>query len=118
MLTPTPSYIFTDFNCANALGSSVANEYATAAHTRNCAFFPVVLTCAVEENLRRMRSPERMELVRMGKGLLLDATVLEDMRGNQGLFRFGGTEEFVLDVGRLGAREAAGVVSGWVERVL
>lgn len=53
----------------------------------------------------------------MGKGLLLDARVLEVMRGDQELFRFGGTEEFVLDVGRLGAREAAGMVGGRVERV-
>jgi len=115
---PPPSYIFTDFTTANALGTSVANEYAAAAQARGCAFIPVVLTCAVEENARRMRSAERVELVRVGKGLLLDTALLKTMRGSQGLFCFERKEELVLDVGGMEAGEAAGVVGGFVEWVV
>lgn len=118
-LTPqAPRYVFTDFSSDDELGTGVANEYASAAQARGCAFIPVVLTCAVEENVRRMRSAERVELVSMGKGLLLDTTLLETMRGDHGLFRFRRVEELELDVGGVEAGEAARMIAEHVERVV
>lgn len=52
-------YIFTDFQSSDELGSSVVAEYECAAKRRNCAFIPVILSCAKEENLRRLTSEER-----------------------------------------------------------
>lgn len=65
-----------------------------------------------------MRSPGRLELVSMGKGLLLDTTLLEAMRLSQGLFRFLRAEELELDVGDMEAEEAAEVLKEHVERAI
>lgn len=54
----------------------------------------------------------------MGKGLLLDTTLLETMRRDHGLFRFRRAEELELDVGGMEAGEAARIVAEHVERVV
>lgn len=63
-----------------------------------------------------MWSVERAELVSMGKGLLLDTTLLETMRGDHGLFLFLMVEELELDVWGMEAGEAARIVAEHVER--
>ncbi len=110
-LTKDLSYIFTDFQSNDNLGSSVAQEYAAAAQRRGCLFIPVVLDCVLEENARRMRSAERVELERSGKGLLLDTSQLGEMRGRVAIYRFRCPEQLELDVSDLNAEEAARVIA-------
>lgn len=101
------SYIFTDFQTGNEEGASVATEYATAAKKRGCAFVPVVLTCAEAENERRMRWPERLELVEGGMGMLVDTDVLKGFRARGEIYRFQGPEQLVLDVSEISPAQAA-----------
>ncbi len=101
------SYIFTDFQTTDEVGSSVAEEYAEAAKRRGCAFVPIVLACDAGENEHRMRSAERRTLVADGKGLLLDAGLSMDMRGRGQIYRFECGEGLLLDVTGLASREAA-----------
>lgn len=100
-------YVFTDFQTGNEEGASVATEYATAAKKRGCAFVPVVLTCAEAENERRMRWPERLELVEGGMGMLVDTDVLKGFRARGEIYRFQGPEQLVLDVSEISPAQAA-----------
>ncbi|MCJ1269785.1 hypothetical protein MMC22_009678, partial [Lobaria immixta] len=91
----------------NKEGASVATEYATAAKKRGCAFVPVVLTCAEAENERRMRWPERLELVEGGMGMLVDTDVLKGFRARGEIYRFQGPGQLVLDVSEISPAQAA-----------
>jgi hypothetical protein len=53
------TYIFTDFQSSDAVGSSVCAEYAATATKRGCILISVVLKCEEEENLRRVASSDR-----------------------------------------------------------
>ncbi|KAL8719367.1 MAG: hypothetical protein Q9225_003624 [Loekoesia sp. 1 TL-2023] len=111
-------YIFTDFQTSNPLGGIVAEEYRSAALRRGCAFIPIILECDVEENARRMMSAERVAKVAQGKGMLLSTELLRKMRGRGEIYRFGCPEEKVVDVSRMEAGEAAGVIIGYVREVM
>ena len=103
-------YIFTDFQSTDEVGSSVAEEYADAAKRRGCIFVPIILSCDTAENRQRMRSTERLRLGADGKGILLDTTVLLDIRGSEHIYSFKRAEELLLDVTSLKSKEAAGKI--------
>ena len=103
-------YIFTDFQSTDEVGSSVAEEYADAAKRRGCIFVPIILSCDTAENEQRMRSTERLRLGADGKGMLLDTTLLMDIRGHEQIYRFKCAEELLLDVTSLKPKEAAGEI--------
>lgn len=62
---------------------------------------PIILSCDTAENKQRMRSIERLRLGADGQGILLDTTLLMDIRGHEHIYRFKHAEELLLDVGRL-----------------
>ncbi|KAL8942745.1 MAG: hypothetical protein Q9216_001493 [Gyalolechia sp. 2 TL-2023] len=111
-------YIFTDFQTSNPLGGTVAEEYRSAALSRDCIFIPVILDCNMEENARRMMSAERAEKVTHGAGMLRSTDALREMRGRGEIYSFGCPEEMVVDVGGMEADEAARVIAGHVRRIL
>ena len=100
-------YIFTDFQSTDEVGSSVAEEYSDAAKRRGCIFVPIILSCDTAENEQRMRSAERLRLGADGQGMLLDTTLLMDMRGHEQIYRFKCAEELLLNVTSLKPKEAA-----------
>ncbi|KAL9001595.1 MAG: hypothetical protein Q9188_005441 [Gyalolechia gomerana] len=112
------TYIFTDFQTSNPLGGTVAEEYRSAALSRDCIFIPIILDCDMEENARRMMSVERVEKVAHGKGMLLSADSLREMRGRGEIYSFGSLEETVVDVSDMEADEAGGVIAGHVRKTV
>ncbi len=68
---------------------------------------PIVLSCDTAENKQRIRSTERLRLGADGKGILLDTTLLMDIRGCEHIYSFKRAEELLLDVTSLKAKEAA-----------
>lgn len=96
----------------------MAREYQEAARQRICAFIPINLTCREEENVQRMQSVERVEMVSKGKGKLTDPTILRDMRGRGEIFRFECAEQLELDVSDLQPEEAAKRIAKHVEEVM
>ena len=57
-----------------------------------------------------MRSPERLDLVAKGKGMLLDATVLHGFRKRGQIFKFEIAQELELDITEILPTEAAQVI--------
>ncbi|CAD6501636.1 BgTH12-01886 [Blumeria graminis f. sp. triticale] len=98
-------YIFTDSQTDDPVGRSVTSHYAQAASDRGCAFIPVVLICDEEENLRRLRSQERLNLAKGGKGLLLDTDLLKGFRGQGKILKWPCKESLVIDVTHIGVEE-------------
>ncbi|KAL9100104.1 MAG: hypothetical protein Q9163_004479 [Psora crenata] len=119
------TYIFTDFQTANESGTSVAKEYQHGAERRGCTFVPVVLSCETSENERRMRSPDRVQLVTgvgggRGKGMLLDTEILKSYRKRGEIYRFEGSAaaaQLELDVTHLSPAQAAAKIIEHVESV-
>ncbi|KAH6723604.1 hypothetical protein BKA61DRAFT_686227 [Leptodontidium sp. MPI-SDFR-AT-0119] len=111
-------YIFTDCQTDNELGRSVVEEYKTAAQSRQCDFFPIVLTCDPKTNAQRIRSTERLDLVKSGKGMLVDASVLEKMRDDGSIFKADCPEILELDVTTLSPQEAASKILEHMESIL
>ena len=85
----------------------VATEFATAAKMRGCAFIPIILECEEAENIKRMRSTERLSAAQGGLGILTDVEILESYRGRCKLCSFQCPEELVLDVTELTHVQAA-----------
>jgi hypothetical protein len=100
-------YIFTDFQTCTDLGKSAAKKYIEAAKQRGCPFIPIILTCREEQNVQRMMCSERVEMVKSGKGMLLDTEFLVAMRGRGEIYSFGVPEELRLDVSDLQPCEVA-----------
>ncbi|KAH9212054.1 hypothetical protein DL95DRAFT_464289 [Leptodontidium sp. 2 PMI_412] len=118
-LPDTFKYIFTDFQTDNKFGRSVVEEYKTAAQSRQCDFFPIVLTCDRKTNAQRIRSTERLDLVNSDKGMLVDASVLEKkMRDDGSIFKADCPEILELDVTTLSPHEAASKILEHMESIL
>ena len=93
-----------DFQSSNELGRSVAKEYETAARRSGRPFLPIYLICDVNENLRRVTSPERGNT---GAKKLLSCETLRDIRSRCELFSFDVPEGFRLNITYLSSAEAA-----------
>jgi hypothetical protein len=133
-------YILTDFQTSNELGLSVYKEIMLAAKARHCLLIPVVLTCSSAENIRRITSPDRMEAVSQGKGMLIDGERLKEMKETyqDGLVGDWGTDDFkrsgvideelqgekearnrlMLDISELQAEDSADEVARWICKVM
>ena len=111
------SYIFTDFQSSDELGTATAREYAAAARERHARFVSVVLACDPTENERCLGAPERAALVAGGKGLLQDVELLRDMRGRVGIHTFGTPDELRLDVTQMEPSAAAARIAEHTETV-
>jgi hypothetical protein len=101
------TYIFTDFQSTDAIGSSVCEEYAALAAKRGCMLIPILLFCDEAENLSRAVSDDRAE-----HGKLTDAGVVRNLlRNGTVVYRFSAdTESLELDVTKLPAEEAANIL--------
>ena len=111
-------YVFTDFQTDNELGKSVTNEYAEVANQRGCAFVPIILSCSLEENRRRITSAGRLDADgRAGK--LTDPEHLVAMRGRGEIRQFQDNPHFLnLDVTALDAQAAAQNIVDHLHRVI
>ena len=79
----------------------------------------MILDCELEENARRLASRERIERVeRDGRGILVDADLLREMRRDEELYGFGVPEERRVDVSGLDAEEAARRLAEEVRRIV
>ncbi|TDZ18410.1 hypothetical protein Cob_v008570 [Colletotrichum orbiculare MAFF 240422] len=105
-------YIFTDCRSADKISENIAREYEDAAKRQGVPFFPVLLTCQLEENLRRVVGTGRGE--KWGNTKMTDTAELEKMRRNGSVFRFGGPVELELDVTHLSPEVAAWQILGHV----
>jgi hypothetical protein len=112
------SYNLIDFQNCNPLGHSIAQQHLNAAHASGCTFIPVVLRYRASENIQRMCSSKRQDLVASGKGLLLDMTLMMEMRERGEIFRFGCEEELELDVTSLAPEIAARKIAAHVKLVM
>lgn len=88
------------------------------AERRRCPFIPVILACQLAENERRIQSPERLELVAGGKGMLLDTKILNGFRKRGEIHSFQAQEELVLDITNLQPAEAAARILKHVELMI
>lgn len=68
---------------------------------------PVILTCRVDENERRIQSSERVEKVAAGKGMLLDTTLLRKMRDRGEIYEFQCPGQLKVDISDLRPEEVA-----------
>jgi len=118
MIINTRSLTFrqqTDFQSENELGRSVAREYQSSSATSGRPFLPIIITCDVNENRRRVAASER---VSSGTGKLLSVDVLQDLRDRCELFSFKINEEIHLDITNLSPTQAAERLFVFMERTL
>lgn len=110
-------YIFTDSQTNDPVGRGVTSHFARAASDRGCAFIPVVLICEEEENLRRLRSQERLDLAQGGKGLLLDTDLLKEFRDQGEILKWPCKELLVIDVTHICVNEVVEKIIKHLERI-
>ncbi|OAA59971.1 hypothetical protein ISF_05982 [Cordyceps fumosorosea ARSEF 2679] len=79
--------IFTDFFTAGTIGTEWSQAHRTAAARAGRPFLPVYLTCAREENLRRVARPERGAA---GCGKLTDVALVSKFMDDSTIYRFPG----------------------------
>ncbi|KPM46453.1 hypothetical protein AK830_g200 [Neonectria ditissima] len=97
------TWIFTDQQSSNELGSSTAKEYQIAAALRGSPFISVILSCELDENLRRAVGEGR------GNGSntkLTDLAILRTIRQGEDIFHFRAETEMELDLTDLSPSEA------------
>ena len=107
------SFIFTDSRGSTEAGRMAVKDYQDAAIKRGVPFISVILTCELEENVRRIVGPERC----VGSTKLVDSEILQDIRQQERIFRFEDAEELELDTTSLSPREAAYSIREHVEKV-
>jgi hypothetical protein len=111
--TKDVTWVFTDSQSSNALGSLSANDYYRAVKERGSAFFSIVLMCDFKENERRIQSTERSVRTK-----LTDVSILKTIRDDEDLYRFNDENELVLDITNLSVGEAARLIVDHVEAKL
>jgi hypothetical protein len=111
--TKDVTWIFTDSQSQDAVGSLSSRDYHRAVIDRGSAFFSVVLMCDYEENERRIQSTERGL-----RAKLTDLSILKTIRDEEGLFHFHDENELVLDVTHLSVGEAARAIVAHVHAKL
>jgi hypothetical protein len=57
--TKDATWIFTDQQSSSAQGSSAAQDYQNAAALRGSRFISVILSCDLDENIRRLKDSGR-----------------------------------------------------------
>lgn len=107
-------YVFTDFQSLNELGKSVCEEYAAATTARGCVFIPVVVTCALDENMERLVSHERAEHKK-----LTNVDLARKFREEEDVYRFEDQPASLeIDVTELEPEEAANRIFEHISEVM
>ncbi|KAL8686500.1 MAG: hypothetical protein Q9218_007060 [Villophora microphyllina] len=105
------TWIFTDSQSSDAVGSAAVADYIHAAETRGSPIISIILNCTLEENCYRMNAESR------GKTKLHDCEVLIEVRETEELYLFGGDREFPLNVTDLTAYAAARKIHDFIKKV-
>ncbi|KAL8738293.1 MAG: hypothetical protein Q9181_000882 [Wetmoreana brouardii] len=105
------TWIFTDSQSSDEVGSAAVADYIHAARTRSSPLISVILMCNTDENLRRLKAELR------GKTKLNDTDVLLEIRESKDLYHFGGDAELTLDVTELSPVAAAQKILDFVTKV-
>jgi hypothetical protein len=97
--------------CTNALADIPSDRahfdaYRELARKREAQLVPVMLSCELEENIRRLTETGRSHLLK-----LTNADVLRDVRGNYQLYRPGDLMCIDLDVSELSAQASAAALN-------
>ncbi|RVD89229.1 uncharacterized protein DFL_000246 [Arthrobotrys flagrans] len=114
--SPT-TWIFTECQSNSHIGTSIAHEYLAAAKRRSSPFVSIILTCSLEENLKRLSHPSRKTNPRRK---LTNREVLKAIRDEEVIHRFGdwiGVRELVVDNSKLEPEEAAVVIKTFLEKI-
>ncbi|KAK6358854.1 hypothetical protein TWF696_000034 [Orbilia brochopaga] len=112
------TWIFTECQSNSHIGTSISHEYLAAAQRRSSPFVSIILTCSLEENLRRLSHPSRKTEPRRK---LTNREVLKAIRDEEVIHRFGdwiGVRELIVDVTKLEPEEAAVVIKNFLERIV
>jgi hypothetical protein len=106
------TFIFTDQQSSDDIGSATSREYADAARRRNSIFLSVILDCEFEENIRRLQAVDRGEGT---KRKLTDTGIFRSIRETEDIHHFGGNMEFTLNNSKMSAAQAAKVIYNLVQ---
>ena len=106
------TYIFTD-SCEP--GSGVAQEYEASAMKKGCPFISIILSCRLEENIKRLSS--------VGRGgpsntKLTDLGIFRTVRETEDIYHFGGPMELELDITETSAAATAQKVNAFIQECL
>jgi hypothetical protein len=104
------TWIFTDCQSSDALGSISCEDYHRAVTERGSVFFSIVLECDAAENRKRVQTADRSL-----RGKLTDVSILKTIRDEEDIFRFNDENELVLDVTHLSIGEATRVIVDHVQ---
>ncbi|EPS35736.1 hypothetical protein H072_10854 [Dactylellina haptotyla CBS 200.50] len=110
-------WIFTECQSNSHIGTSISHEYLAAAQRRSSQFVSIILTCSLEENLKRISHPTRKTTPRRK---LTNREVLKAIRDEEVIHKFGdwiGVRELVVDVTKLEPEEAAVVIKNFLEKI-
>lgn len=93
------------------MGSATAQEYEDAAKERGCPFISIILSCHLEENIRRLQA--------VGRGgstntKLTDLGIFHNIRETEDIYHFGGPKEMELDVTETSATITAEKIHAFV----
>ncbi|EWC45850.1 hypothetical protein DRE_04857 [Drechslerella stenobrocha 248] len=111
------TWIFTECQSNSHIGTSISHEYLAGAQRRSSPFISIILTCSLEENLKRLSHPARKTTPRRK---LTNREVLKAIRDEEVIHRFGdwiGVRELVVDVTKLEPEEAAVVIKNFLGKV-
>jgi broad-specificity NMP kinase len=113
--TQHTTWIFTDSQSSDPVGSATAQDYQTAAIKRGVPLVPVILHCELEENAKRVVHEGR------GAGLntkLTDLDILRAIRQQEDIHKFGGQEELEVDTTDISPAEAAEKILKHIREVI
>ncbi|KAL9531945.1 hypothetical protein SMMN14_04021 [Sphaerulina musiva] len=105
------TWIFTDQQSSDDTGASAAQDYAAAAQARQSPFVSIILTCDLEENVRRLTFASRGG---ESNTKLTDVNVLHHIRDTEDIYHFGGELEVEIDV----THKAPDVVAREIEKFI
>lgn len=113
--TPDVTYIFTDSQSSDEIGSGTAREYEASAKKRDCPFVSIILSCHLEENMRRLQA--------VGRGgssntKLTDLGIFRMVRETEDIYHFGGLMELDLDVTEHSATATAKKIHAFIRERL
>lgn len=112
---PDITYIFTDSQSSDEIGSATAQEYETSAKKRGCPFISIILSCQLEENMRRLQA--------LGRGgstntKLTDLDIFRSIRETEDIYHFGGPMELELEVTETSAAATAEKIHAFIRECL
>lgn len=114
-----PTYVLTDFLSVAGKASDLAmmHEFIAFAQRSGFAFVHIILSCALEQNVERLTSPQRLEAKRVPGGSVIctDADTLTQIRMEEEIGHVaplkGLCGEYEIDTTRLDAKTAAGILA-------